>query len=70
MEYFLSYQDGITKMSQSPGIPATTDGELVSPQETQEGRNTCPLAAIRLQPFPMVSPEETQDVETRDTGPR
>ena len=70
MEYFLSHQDGITKMSQSPGIPATTDGELVSPQKTQDGRNTCLLAAIRLQPFPMVIPKGDQDVKKQDTGPR
>ena len=51
-------------------IAATTDGELVSPEETQEGKNTRHLAAIRLQPLPMVSPEEIQDVKTLDTGPR
>ena len=28
------------------------------------------IAAIRLQSPPAVSPEETQDVETQDTGPR
>ena len=30
--------------------------ELVSLEGTQEGKNTCHLAAIRLQPLPMVSP--------------
>ena len=45
-------------------------GEPVSPEETQDGKNTCPLAAIRMQPLPTLSPEETQDVETRDPGPR
>ena len=50
-------------MSQSSVIAATEDG-------IQEGKNTCHLAAIRLQPLPVVSPEETQDVKTKDTGPR
>ena len=45
-------------------------GEPVSPADTQDGNNTCPLAAIRLQPLLTLSPEETQDVETRDPGPR
>ena len=47
-------------------IAAATDGELVSPEDTQEGKNTCHLllADIRLQP------EESQDVKTEDTGPR
>ena len=39
----------------------------VSPERTQEGKNTCHLAAIRLQPLPTVSPE---DVKTQDAGPR
>ena len=51
-------------MSQSSEIAVTTDGELVSPEETQEGKNTCHLAVIRLYPLPAVSPEETQDVKT------
>ena len=45
-------------------------GELVSPERTQEGKNIWHLAAIRLQPLPMVSPQETQDMKTQDTGPR
>ena len=57
-------------MSQSSGIAATACGELVSPEDTQEGKNTCHLAANRLQPLPTVSPEETQDMKTQDTGPR
>ena len=57
-------------MSQSSATAAATDGELVSPEGTQEGKNTCHLAAIRLQPYSTVSPEETQDVKTQDTGPR
>ena len=46
------------------------DGKLVSPEGTQEGKNTCHLAAIRLRPLPMVSLEETQDGKTQFTGPR
>ena len=57
-------------MLQSLAIAATTDGELVSPVETQEGKNICHLAAIRLQPYSTVSPEETQDMKTQDTGSR
>ena len=56
-------------MSQSSAIAATMDGELMSPEGTQEGKNTCHLAAIKLQPLPMVSPKETQDVKTQDTAP-
>ena len=42
----------------------------MSPEETQEAKNTCHLAAaVRLQPLLRVSPEETQDVKTQDTGP-
>ena len=33
---------------------------MVSPEGTQEGKNTCHLVAIR----PTVSPEEIQDVKT------
>ena len=54
-------------MAQTPEIAAAMQGELVSPEGTQEGKNTCHLAAIRLQPLPMVSP---QHVKTQDTGPR
>ena len=39
-------------------MAATVDGELVAPEGTQEGKNTCPILAIRLQPLPTVSPEE------------
>ena len=48
----------------SPAIAATTYGELVSPEGTQEGQNTCHLADIRQQLLPMLSPEEAQDVKT------
>ena len=57
-------------MLKSLAIVATTDGELMRPEENQEGKNTCHLAAIRLQPYSTVSPEETQDVKTQDTGSR
>ena len=58
------------RMSQSPAIAATTHGELVRPEGNPGGKNTCHLAAIRLQPLRMVSCEEIQDVKTQDTGPR
>ena len=50
-------------MSQLSAITATPKGELVSPEGTQEGKNTCHLAAIRLQTLPTVNPEETQNVK-------
>ena len=56
-------------MSQSSAI-AAIQREPMSPEETQEGKSTCHLAAFRLQPLPMVSPEETQDVKTQDIDPR
>jgi hypothetical protein len=37
-----------------------TGGERVSLEGTQEGKNTCLLAAIRLQSLPMVGSEEDQ----------
>ena len=59
-------------MSQTPAITATmNDGEPGrGVGGTQEGKDTCHLAASRLQPLPIMSPEETQDVKTQDTGPR
>ena len=42
----------------------TMEGELVSPEGIQDGNSACHLVAIKLQPFPMVSPEEAQDVKT------
>ena len=42
----------------------------LSPEETQEGKNTCHIAAFRLQPLPRASLEETQDVETQDADAR
>ena len=50
-------------------IAATMDGELVSLEGTQEGKNSCHVVAIRLQPHSVVSPEETQDI-TQDTDLR
>ena len=47
-----------------------TDGELVYPGGTQEGKNTCRLTAIQLQPLRTLNPEKTQDVKTQDPGPR
>ena len=58
------------KMSQPSAIVHITADELVSPEGTQEGKNTCYLAAIRLQPLPTVNPEKSQDVKAEDTGPR
>ena len=53
----------------SHAIAATMNGKLVRPKGTQEGKNICHLAAITLQPLPMMSPKETQDVKTQDTAP-
>ena len=50
-------------------IAATTNGELLSPEGAQEGKDICYLAATRLQPLLKVSPEETQGVNTQDTDP-
>ena len=56
-------------MSQSSAT-AALQRDPVIPEETKEGKNTCHLAAIRVQPLHTVGPEETQDVKTGDTGPR
>ena len=56
-------------MSQSPAIAATAYGERVSPEGTQEGKNTCHLAAIRPQPLPKVNAKETQDIKHRILAP-
>ena len=55
----------VNNRCQSSAISATTEGELVSPEGTQEGKNIYYLAAIRLLPLPMVSPKEAQDVKNR-----
>ena len=58
-------------MPQSSAVAAITDDKQVSPEGTQEGKNICHRGATTLQPLPMVSPEETQDVtKTQDTDPR
>ena len=57
-------------MSQTSVIAAIINGELVSPEGTQEGKNSCHLVAIRPQPLPAVSPEDPQDVKIQDPGPR
>ena len=46
------------------------EGELVSPEQTQEGKNTCHPAAIRLQPLPTVSQEEAQDMKSTGFWPQ
>ena len=56
-------------MSQTSVIAAIINGELVSPEGTQEGKNSCHLVAIRPQPLPAVSPEDPQDVKIQDPGP-
>ena len=45
-------------MSQSSMIAALQ----CEPRKLRTEKDTCRLAAIRLQPLPVVSPEETQDV--------
>ena len=57
-------------MSQSSAIVATMESELVSPEGTQVGKNTCHQAATRLQPLPVVSPEETQRCENSGYWPQ
>ena len=57
------------RMSQSSEIAVTTDGKLVSREETHEGKSICHLAVIRLHPLPTVSPEETQHVKIESWPP-
>ena len=45
------------------------DGEQMSPEGTQEGKNTCYLAAISLQPLRTVSPEELRMWKHRKLAP-
>ena len=45
-------------------------GKGRTPAIQRPSGNACHPAAFRLQPLPTVSPQETQDVETQDTGPR
>ena len=51
-------------MAESSAIRATMDGKLVSPEGSQEGKNTYHVATIRRQPLPMVSHEEGTEVKT------
>ena len=51
-------------VSQSSEIAATTERELVSPERTQEGKNTCHLAAVILPSLRTVSPEKARGVNT------
>ena len=48
---------------------AALQHELVNPKETQERKNTCHVAAIRLKPLPIVSLEESQDVARQGLAP-
>ena len=48
---------------------AALQHELVNPKETQERKNTCRVAAIRLKPLPIVSLEESQDVTRQGLAP-
>ena len=57
------------RMSQSSLVEAIMDGELENPEESQGGKNTCHLAAIRLQPLPKVSPEKIPNVKNRVSAP-
>ena len=57
-------------MSQSSVSAATINGELVSPEGTQEAQNTCHLVALRPQSLPTGSPEDPQGVKVQDSGPR
>ena len=50
-------------------LAATANRELGS-LGTHKEKNACHLAAIRLEPLLVVSPEETQGVKAWDTGPR
>ena len=46
------------RKSESSAIAATKEGKLVNPEGTQEEKNTCYLAATRLQALPKVNPEK------------
>ena len=69
-EMDISWHISKQRRSQSSEIAAPTDGELMSPKGTQEGKNTCNPAAITMQPHSTESSKEAQDVEKQDTGPR
>ena len=50
-------------------MTAVLQCELVSPEEMQEGKNACRLAAISLQPLPRVSPREAQEGKSAGQRP-
>ena len=56
-------------MTQSTVITALQN-ELVNPKGTQEVKNTCNLAACRLQSLPTVSPKEAQEVKNTGNWPQ
>ena len=57
-------------MSKSSAFAVTADGELMTLEGTQERKNNFSLAAIKLQPLTRMSPEEIQEVKTRDPDTR
>ena len=59
----LSVNKDVTVIS----VAAITEGELVSPEGTREGKNTCRPSAVRLQLPSMVSLEDAQEVDTQDS---
>ena len=65
----ISYHISKQRISQWSRIAAPTDGELVVSEGTQEGKDTCHLAAVRLQPLPTVSPEELRTWKHRKSFP-
>ena len=58
-EWNISCHISKQSMSQSSATADTTKGELVSPEGTQEGKDTGHLAAIKLQSLPVVSPKNS-----------
>ena len=59
----IPYHISKQRKSQPSAVVASTDWELVSPEGTQEGKNTCHLAAIKLQPLPIVSHQGNSEHE-------
>ena len=59
-KYHIACHISKQRMSQSSAVAATSQ---VSPEGTQEEKNVCHLAAIRLQTLLMVNPEETPDMK-------
>ena len=69
-EWNISCHSSKQMMSPSSAIVATMESELMSPEGTQVGKNTCHRAATRLQPLPVMSPEETQRCENAGYWPQ